>query len=331
MVRVKEFILDNFIKSFLTLFIPFFLIISLIYIIKLSNLSAKVSIDMVDFLELYLYYLPLILFSTIPLTFIAATINTFSKLSKENELIAIFSLGYTPKRLLLYMLPTAFLISLFLLVLTILILPIANQKKDNFKNQKIYEAKIKVAPKKLSQSFGNYHIFIESSKNSDLKNITLFNRENNGFLQIMLAKKGKINNKEGFLNLNDGTLYRYKDNSFNIMNFENMKIYNNQSYYAKKIVPVTKYWQKNKKNFYYYVLISISPFLLLGALIAFGIYNPRYQKNYSYFYILLVVLFTYLLAMLTKNNKSFTLFIATIIIWALFSFITFKFKLLKRY
>jgi len=37
MVKVKEFLLTNFIKSFLTLFLPFFIIISLTYLIKLSN------------------------------------------------------------------------------------------------------------------------------------------------------------------------------------------------------------------------------------------------------------------------------------------------------
>jgi lipopolysaccharide export system permease protein len=331
MLRAKEFVLDNFIKSFLTLFIPFFLIISLIYIIKLSNLSSKVSIDFLDFLELYLYYLPLILFSTIPLTFIAATINTFAKLSQNNELIALFSLSYSPKKLFYYMLPSAVLISIFLLVLTILILPIADQKKDNFKNKKIYEAKLKIMPKKLSQSFGNYHIFIESSNNNNLKNVTMFNKEKNGFLQIMLAKEGKLNNKEGYLTLNNGTLYRYKDSNFNIMNFKNLKLYNNQSYYSSKILPIKKYWQKNLKNFYYYFLISVSPMFLLGTLIAFGVFNPRYQKNYSYFYILITALFVYLLAMLTKNNKSFTLFITTIFIWITASLILFKIKLLKRY
>jgi len=80
MVRVKEFLLTTFTKSFLTLFLPFFIIISLTYLIKLSNLSSKVNLNLIDFGTLYIFVLPHIIFATIPLTFIGAIINSFAKL-----------------------------------------------------------------------------------------------------------------------------------------------------------------------------------------------------------------------------------------------------------
>ena len=115
MAKLKEFILNNFTKSFITLFLPFYIIISLIYLVKLSNLSSKVNLDLVDLTTLYLFVMPHIIFATIPLTFIGAVINSLSKLSEDNEVVAIFSLGYSPFNIVKFLIPVAFLFSIFFL------------------------------------------------------------------------------------------------------------------------------------------------------------------------------------------------------------------------
>jgi len=333
MVKVKEFLLSNFVKSFLTLFLPFFIIISLTYLIKLSNLSSKVSLNLTDFGTLYFYVLPHIIFATIPLTFIGAIVNTFSKLSEENEMIAIFSLSYSPLKIAKFFIPLALLFSIFLTILSIYVIPYADQKMDNFKSRKIYEAKLKILPKKLSQSFGNKHIFIEKNKNGEFKNITMFSQEEDGFLQILLAKDGKITkdiNNSRFLNLNNGSLYRYKSKNFQIVDFENMKLYNQQKYYSSKILKPIEFWKKYKKKFFYYLLISISPIFILLLLISTGIYNPRYQKNRASLYILFASLLVYVPTMVAKSSASLYITIAIIILWVVISITLFKFKL-KRY
>jgi len=165
MIKAKEFLLLNFVKSFLVLFLPFFVIISLIYLIKLSNLASKVVLNLIDFSTLYFYLLPDIIFSTIPLTFIGALLNTFSKLSKENEMIALFSLGYSPLKIIKFFIPLGLFFFLFLIILSIYLTPYINQKMNNFKVDLIYGAKLKILPKKLSQSFTKKDIFIEKNLN----------------------------------------------------------------------------------------------------------------------------------------------------------------------
>jgi len=334
MVKVKEFLLSNFFKSFLTLFLPFFIIIALTYLIKISNLSSKVNLNFIDFATLFLYALPYIIFATIPLAFIGAIINTFAKISEENEMIAIFSLSYPPLKILKFFLPTAILTSIFLTFLTLYIVPYADQISSNFKKEKIYEAKLKVLPKKLSQNFGNNHIFIEKNENGKFKNITMFKEEDSGYLQILLAKNGKIyspKNSNSYLNLNNGSLYRYKDKNFQIIDFKNMKLFNNKRFYASKILTPKEFWKSRKSKFYYYLLISLSPVLTLGMLISLGIFNPRYHKNIASIYILLSALFIYIPSMIAKQKASLYLTIAIIVIWIVISLITFKQKLLKRY
>ncbi len=332
MAKAKKFILDEFVKSFLTLFIPFFIIISIIYIIQLSNLSFKINLNFIEFMTLYLYMLPKILFSTIPLSFIGAVINAFAKLSTHNELIALFSLSYSPKSLIKYLFPVTALTSIALLLMTLFIIPVTSQKIENFKKRKIFEAKLKIVPQKLSQNFGKFHIFIENKKeNKGFENVTLFSNEKDGYLQILLAKTGSLEqNKTSYLNLNNGYLYKYKDKNFQIIDFKNLKIYNNKRFYSNKPMSYKEFWKKNDKDFLYYILVSLSPLFTLLMLIAFGIYNSRYQKNLSSFYILVTVLIIYVPVALINRIGSFYSLIATLLLWLLVSFILF-YKRTKKY
>jgi len=333
MVRVKEFLLTTFTKSFLTLFLPFFTIISLTYLIKLSNLSSKVNLDLIDFGTLYIFVLPHIIFATIPLTFIGAVVNSFAKLSEDNEMVAVFSLGYSPLKILKYLFPTALLFSILLSIITLYIIPYADQKMDNFEQRKIYEAKLKILPKKLSQNFDNHHIFIEKNSNGIFKNVTMFSQEPNGYLQILLSKSGNIvkDKNTSYLNLNSGSLYRYKDSNFQIVDFNNMKLFNNQKYYSSKILNPKEFWLQKTKKFFYYLLISISPIFILTLLISVGIYNPRYQRNRASIYILIATLFVYLPSMVAKEINSIYFIIFTLLLWLIISLTIFKTKLLKRY
>ncbi len=334
MAKLKAYLLNNFIKSFSTLFIPFFIIMSLIYIINISKLSARVTLEFSDFLMLYMYVLPDIIFSTLPLTFLGAVINSLSNLSENNETMAIFSVGVTPKKILNYLLPTAILFTLIITIIAIFITPYTTQKMKNYRNKKIYESKLKILPKKLSQTFGKHHVFIDENINGIFKNVTMFTENNDGHVQILLSKNGFIKNdtnSSSYLNLDNGTLYRTKDNGFNVVNFKNMKIYNSSKYYSKKILPTKDYWIENRAKFYYYLLISLSPLLLIILYISFGIYNPRYQKNRSAFYILASILLIYIPAIITRKLDNIYFLFGVLLFWIILSIFIFKNKILKRY
>ena len=334
MDRLKKYLLSNFAKSFTTLFVPFFVILSLIYIINISKLSARITLDATDFATFYLYVLPDIIFSTIPLAFIGAIINSISNLSQSNEMIAIFSTTYKPKKLIQYLLPTALLFSLIIGTLGLFISPYANQKMKNFKSKKIYESNLKVLPKKLSQHFGNNHIFIEKNEKGIFKNVTMFRQNSDKSMQLLVSKNGFINNElnsSSFLNLDDGSIYKHKNESFQIVDFKNMKIYNSSRFYSKKILNTRDYWQINKSKLYYYLLISASPLLLFAMYIAFGIYNPRYQANRTYFYILFSVILIYIPAIFTRKSGNIYMLLATLLLWLIIATYLFKTRVSKRF
>ena len=109
MAKTREFFLDIFFKSFLLVFLPFLLIVSLVFLIQLSILSAKINLNAIDLIKLFIYLIPEIFLYTIPFSLIAAIANSFGKLSEENELTALFALGHRPFRFVRYLLPSLFL------------------------------------------------------------------------------------------------------------------------------------------------------------------------------------------------------------------------------
>ncbi len=333
MAKIKQHILNNFLKSFLTLFVPFFIIMSLIYIINIAKLSAKVTLDFSDFITLYSYVLPDIIFATLPLTFIGAIINSLSNMTENNETTALFSLGYSPKKIIHYLLPTAVMFTIFTTILAIFIIPYANQKMTNYRAKKVYESKLKILPKKLSQNFGKHHIFIEENRDGKFKDVTMFTKQSDGSIQILLSKEGNINNdiNSSYLNLDNGTLYKHNNKEFQIVDFKNMKLFNNSKYYSNKILNTKEFWLKHKAKFYYQLLIALSPLMLFILYISFGIFNPRYQKNLASIYILISVLLIYLPAIITRKLNNPYVLVAILILWLVISITTFNKKILKRY
>jgi len=334
MAKLKSYLLSNFIKSFVTLFIPFFIIMSLIYIVNISKLSAKITLDFSDFGLLYAYVLPDIIFSTLPLSFLGAVINSLSNISESNEAIGVFSVGYSPNKIVKILLPTTIIFTAIVVFIAIYITPYSTQKMKNYRNKKIYESKLKILPKKLSQNFGKYHIFIDENKNGVFKNVTMFTQDSSGNTQLMLSKSGKVindTNSSNYLNLDNGMLYRYKDSGFNIVDFKNMKLFNSSKFFYKKVVEPKEYWQRYRGKLYYYILISLSPILLLLMYISFGIYNPRYQKSRASIYIVISVLLIYIPAIVTRKLETPYMLLATLVIWSLISYVTYKNRVLKRY
>jgi lipopolysaccharide export system permease protein len=178
MVNLKRYISSNFTKAFLTIFLPFFLIISLVYLVKISSLTEKIQIDFLELLLLYSYSLPNIIFYTIPLSFIAAVTNTLMKLSQDNELIALYALGLQSKKVLRSILLLGILFSLLLSAISFLGIPMSKQLYSAFKEQKKSEATLNIVPGKLGQKFGNYYIYIKEKdeKGGMFHDMVIYNR-----------------------------------------------------------------------------------------------------------------------------------------------------------
>ena len=158
MVNVRGYISSNFTKAFLTIFLPFFLIISLVFLVKISALTTKIQLTFGELVTLFAFSVPEIIFYTLPLSFIAALANVLMRLSQDNELIALYALGLKANKVLSSLILLSVLFSLLLLSLSFLAMPLSKQFYKSFKESKRSEAKLNIVPGKLGQKFGNYYI-----------------------------------------------------------------------------------------------------------------------------------------------------------------------------
>jgi len=308
---VNKYILKEFFPNFFSIFTILVTIISLIFIVYISNVTSSFQITFLELLKMYFLTLPQILFISISIAFFISAINTFSSLSETQELIAFFSLGFSPKKLLKPVFILALIFTFFNLFILFISIPYSKLAFKNFKIKKQQEAKFSLINSKTSQKLGEWNIF------SDEKNIFLFNLNKN---QFIIAKNANLNTKSQILkfNLKNGKVYDF-NKSFEII-FKEMTF--------QKIIPQThlsifnlkNYFQYNKKTFRNYFPFALLPLALLFFIPLFSFFHPRLNKNniaYPLVVIALYVTFSF-------TNKNYYLAPLIPVIFFIIGFILYK-------
>jgi len=141
MNRVSRYLLKHFSELFSSLFFILFFITSVVFFIKITALTAIIKMNFWELGTLYIYLLPKTLVYTLPITFFIALCITLFNLSKENETIVLFTLGYDPKKIAQLFLGLSTLLSFILILDVLLLIPVSKQLNANFVEYKKAEAK----------------------------------------------------------------------------------------------------------------------------------------------------------------------------------------------
>lgn len=304
MVNIKGYISSNFTKSFLTIFLPFFMIISLVYLVKISALTAKVQITFGELLLLYSYSIPDIIFYTLPLSFITALANVLVKLSQDNELIALYALGLEAKKVLNTMLLLGLLFSLLLLSISFLAMPLSKQFYKSFKENKQAEAKLNIVAGKLGQKFGNYYIYVKEKNEDILNDIVIYNRTDKSNEQFFSSQTGQIQNKDNIISLllKEGYGYTYSETELQQVQYKTLEVYDNDKKDGFKFEDIAGYWGQAKadigwmRRILFFIFISLIPILSVYPVASFTMINPRYESNRSFLVVFVTALVLYVIA-----------------------------------
>jgi len=306
MVNTRGYITTHFTKSFLTIFLPFFLIISLVYLVKISALTAQIKLTFVELLTLFSYSVPDIVFYTLPLSFIAALANVLIKLSTDNELIALYALGLNANRILRSLFLISLLFSILLLTISFLAMPMSKQLYKSFKEEKRTEAKLNIVPGKLGQKFGDYYVYVKEKNEADdsFKNLIIYNRTDMNNEQFFAAKHGKLNKYNGHtsLLLKEGYGYTYTEKSLQQAQYETLEAFDTTRQRHFHFEDIVAYWNRaihDKKIMHrllFFFFVSLIPLLSVYLVAAFTMINPRYQSNRSFTTIFATALLLYLIA-----------------------------------
>ena len=329
---------------FFPMFLTLFTITSIIFLIKIASITSIVQINFLELIQLYSFILPTMFFYTIPVSFFASAVITLNNLSFDTELIVLFSLGLSPNKIVKIISSLSLIVTLLLLVISLGLIPITKQMNKNFIFIKKQEANLNIKPTEFGQKFGEWLIFIDKDNgNNQFTNIVMFSDTALEKESFLISKTANIGNVNGDLKLNlfngKGFFLENLEDSEKLtqINFKKMSI--NDTTISKSInyLNVISYWKKQfltkkgKRKFTESILISCFPLLSIFLILLFGIFNPRHQKNRSYFYIIMATVIYYVLTYILANRIPFIAIILLPVIWVTISYRFYKKIILERF
>lgn len=324
MVKIKDYLSSNFSKTFFMIFLPFFAIISLVYFIRISMLTNQIQLDFLDVLRLYGYFLPSIIFYTLPVSFVATISLTLMRLSNDNELGALYSFGVSSSSIIKKYFSLSVLFSILLFAISFFAMPVTKQMYNSFKITKLSEAKLNIDPNSLGQKFDDYYLFINTQDKTQYHDIVIYNPSAKKGEQIFLAKNGKIVNdpkSQGYFMLEDGFGYTYDKEKLRQVKFKQLIAYDTSNKNDISFQSIKEYWSnslkdtKEKNRIFFFIFISLMPIITLYAVASFSIIHARYQSNNSYIVIFAISLITYMYAsFLEKYGNIFLLILGILAI-----------------
>ena len=301
MHKLRKYIINNLSTLFVSIFLPLFAIATVILFIKIATYTAIIQLSITEMFELYLFYLPQITFYTLPITFFVATTLSLFKLSNDNEIIVLFSLGIKPMFLLKILFRPALLLSATLFITFFLVIPHMQNVTINFMAYKKGEAKFNLAASEFGNRFGDWLLYIgANNKDGSYADVFLFNKKK-AEETLIVAKRAEIFNDNSILRLKlfDGQGYTYSKESFSQINFKTMLINNNTHTDFKSPQTAIEHWKEyktvrfRKANLITDILLSIFPLLSLFFAAAIGIEHARHGKPKIYLYLFLSIVFYY--------------------------------------
>jgi len=321
MDKLSKHLLLSFSSIFLSIFGVLFLITSIIIIISISNVTSNIHITFFDLSKLYLLSLPRVVFITLSISFFISTVALFSKFSETVELIALFSNGVSPFKILKPLFYLAIFITILNLIILFISIPYSKTAYQNLKNEKRENTKFNFQTSQISQRFDNWNIFISSKEKNKYKEIILYNNKEKKFI---LAKKANLTSKNNYisLKLNGGKVYDI--NKGIIIDFYFLEINKKLPILNVSIFKIDKYFSQFKKLFIFYLPFALLPISLIFFIPVISFFHPRVHKNYSLLQAIFLV--TIYLA-ITKISNSIAINLLIIIAFFFIGFYFYKRKI----
>jgi lipopolysaccharide export system permease protein len=316
MGKLRQYIFAQLNVLFFSIFIPLFVIASVIFMIKLATYTAIIQLSMAEMGKLYLFVLPELLFYTLPLAFFVAAVLALYRLSNDNEMVVVFSLGISPAFLVRILSLPAFLLAILLLCDFLIVTPYIKTISKNFLAYKKAEAKFNLTASEFGHRFGDWMLFISKSddKKRLYRDVVLFNKDLKEEV-ILIAQNAKLQNHKGNLQLQlyNGEGYAYNDETFKEMKYQTLTINDTMTKNENSYTNTQNYWnlpkpdpqdsiaidKTNREQKYRNgvlvsnTLLSLFPLLSLFLVVALGVVHARHQKRWIYLWIFLSIVLFY--------------------------------------
>jgi len=155
-----------------------------------------------DATALFLFFVPYLLRFTIPLSLLLGILLSLGRLIADNEIVAMHVAGISLGKILRIFLILGVIFSACLFILNDKILPNFHYRYyRRIKN--LYRKNISavIEPGIFLENFGNYILYVGDVKGNKIKNVFIYQIENDSLKQITFAKKGEFISQEKILKL----------------------------------------------------------------------------------------------------------------------------------
>ncbi len=339
MDKLKSYLISNFSQLYFSIFLPLYVIASVIMLVKIAAFTSIIQLSLMEMAKLYLFMLPELLFYTLPITFFISAVMTVAKLSMDNEMIVIFSLGVKPSAILRFFTKLALFQSFLLFLLFFAVAPHTKNLYKNFIIVKKTEAKFNIEASEYGHKFGDWMIFVgEDLDEGSFSDVILFNQQEQEET-LIVADRADIVTDKGVLKLKlyQGKGFNYSQDALSQMSFEQMYINDTSIADTDVYKDTMQYWlnpnQRSKmiKKFTINALFALFPLISVFFILSIGIINARHQKGYTYANIFLVVLLYYGATFtLVRAAGLYNILIVGLVTLLIASTVYYK-KVLKRY
>jgi lipopolysaccharide export system permease protein len=329
MGKLRHYILSNLSILFFSIFLPLFAIASVIFMIKLATYTAVIQLNIGEMGKLYLFALPELLFYTLPISFVVGGALTLYRLSNDNEMVVVFSLGISPSFVAKVLAKPALILSLLLFVDFLMVTPYIKIISGNFLEKKRAEAKFNLTASEFGHNFGDWMLFINKSdiESRAFGNVVLFNKEMKNEI-LITAEKAELINSKGVLQLklDDGESYSYDDKLLKAMIFKtayiNDMLSTDPTIYRNTLDYWTNVEKRNKKVqiLITNTLLSLFPILSIYLIIALGVVHARHQKRWIYLWLFLSVIGFYSSAIIFQQWIGFNTIWVVVLGWLVITY-----------
>jgi len=205
---IRNYILKDFLLTFLFSILIFISITTLGNIVKITDLVIRKGVNLFDAMKIFLVFIPFAIRFTIPLAVLLGVLLTIGNLMSENEIIAINIAGISIFKILNIFLIIGIIFSLILFILNGKIIPEFQYKYRSIIKD-LYSKNIDaiIEPGVFLENFKNYILYISDKDQYSIKNIFIYEiDENKNTTKVIFAKRGRfvIEDKILKLDLEDG-------------------------------------------------------------------------------------------------------------------------------
>jgi len=196
---LRNYILLECVAPFLTALSALTCVFLLGYLVKLANLVINKGVSLLMVGKVFALYVPVLLTYTLPLACLIGVILTFSRMSADNEIMAIRASGVLLRRLLTPLIAAGIVLSLITFILNDRVIPYAyHEQRATLKNIGVSNPTALLEPGIFITAFEGQVLFIHKVEDNRLYNITIYQPQPDGKpTRTIIAREGEFTSVPG--------------------------------------------------------------------------------------------------------------------------------------